>query len=163
MMQSAEDTSTNAWSKRMPSCLRCAERKVKCDRQATCSACAKHDVRCIYRPLPPRRKTKRVKVDSPSARLDRLEAALRKEGISNPSALLDILGSDRSKQSNSGSGSSEAQLSTPVSTSSEQSRSLTETQLVHDAAGSKFIDKSVLPIIWRLDTDSQTAVCGQGW
>jgi hypothetical protein len=64
------------------SCIRCAERKVKCDRQRPCSACTKHNAECVFNASkPPRRKQKRVKVQVLSDRLNQYEALLHKHGI----------------------------------------------------------------------------------
>lgn len=41
------------------SCIRCADRKVKCDRQIPCGACIKHEAECIYDPTQPPRKRQR--------------------------------------------------------------------------------------------------------
>lgn len=46
------------------SCLRCFERKVKCDKQHPCANCVKSNVECIFRiPSAPRRKKKRPTED----------------------------------------------------------------------------------------------------
>ena len=64
------------------SCIRCAERKVKCDRQKPCSGCIKHNVDCIFNATkPPRTKHKRVKVQVLADRIGQYEALLRKHGI----------------------------------------------------------------------------------
>jgi hypothetical protein len=43
------------------SCLRCFERKVKCDKNHPCANCTKSNVECIFRiPSAPRRKKKRA-------------------------------------------------------------------------------------------------------
>jgi hypothetical protein len=75
---------SNAKSSTRPtfSCLRCAERKVKCDRKKPCSGCVKHNVECIYNATKPHRtKHKRVKVQVLADRLSQYEALLQKHGI----------------------------------------------------------------------------------
>jgi hypothetical protein len=43
------------------SCLRCFERKVKCDKSHPCANCTKSNVECVFRiPSAPRRKKKRA-------------------------------------------------------------------------------------------------------
>ncbi|PYI19425.1 hypothetical protein BO99DRAFT_432550 [Aspergillus violaceofuscus CBS 115571] len=43
-----------------PSCVVCNRRKVRCDRQDPCSACAKNGIECVYRAhAPPRRRKRR--------------------------------------------------------------------------------------------------------
>jgi hypothetical protein len=77
-------TSTTARTSTRPtfSCIRCAERKVKCDRQKPCGPCVKHNVDCIFHASkPPRKKTKRVKVQVLADRLNQYEALLRRHGI----------------------------------------------------------------------------------
>lgn len=43
------------------SCLRCFERKVRCDKSHPCANCVKSNVECVFRiPSAPRRKKKRA-------------------------------------------------------------------------------------------------------
>lgn len=64
------------------SCVRCSERKVKCDRQRPCGACAKHCADCVYGPSrQPQKKPKRVKVQALADRLEQYEALLQRHGI----------------------------------------------------------------------------------
>jgi hypothetical protein len=71
------------------SCIRCAERKVKCNRQKPCSACVKHSVDCVFNPVPPSTKrNKRVKVNVLTERLRQYEALLEEQGV-DPRRLLD--------------------------------------------------------------------------
>src|SRR5690349_21422327 len=63
-------------------CLRCSERKVKCNRQNPCSACIKHKVQCIFRaPKPPRRQRTPAITEAWEERLRRYETLLRENGI----------------------------------------------------------------------------------
>ncbi|KAL2398485.1 Aurofusarin cluster transcription factor aurR2 [Exophiala dermatitidis] len=39
-------------------CVRCSERKVKCDKKHPCTACLRFDFECVYRPLGPRKTRK---------------------------------------------------------------------------------------------------------
>ncbi|OJJ99943.1 hypothetical protein ASPACDRAFT_43581 [Aspergillus aculeatus ATCC 16872] len=48
-----------AGTPKTPSCVVCNRRKVRCDRQDPCSACAKNGTECIYRAHPPPRRRKR--------------------------------------------------------------------------------------------------------
>ncbi|KAH7396762.1 hypothetical protein DE146DRAFT_763878 [Phaeosphaeria sp. MPI-PUGE-AT-0046c] len=65
------------------SCNRCAERKVKCDRQRPrCSACSKHNVDCKFTASKPtQKKQKRIKVQELTGRLKRYEDLLTRNGI----------------------------------------------------------------------------------
>ncbi|KAE8390930.1 fungal-specific transcription factor domain-containing protein [Aspergillus alliaceus] len=52
--------SRNNQTPKVPSCVVCARRKVKCDRTHPCSSCARHEVECIYLPHnPPQRRKRR--------------------------------------------------------------------------------------------------------
>jgi hypothetical protein len=69
------------------SCTRCADRKVKCDRQEPCSACVKHNVHCIFNPIQlSRPRHKRVKVKALTDQLRHYEALLQERGIEGLSA-----------------------------------------------------------------------------
>lgn len=63
-------------------CVRCSERKVKCDKKHPCTACLRFDFECAYRPLGPRK----LKKQSAShraliQRLKRYESLLQEQGI----------------------------------------------------------------------------------
>ncbi|KAE9364160.1 hypothetical protein N431DRAFT_388094 [Stipitochalara longipes BDJ] len=70
-------------------CIRCSERKVKCNRQTPCESCIRHNVECIFRASkPPRRKREFVKDKLVDERLKRYEALLREKGI-DPNQIAD--------------------------------------------------------------------------
>ena len=74
--------STSAHKRPTFSCIRCAERKVKCDRQRPCAGCVKSNVECIFNPVqPPKQRNKRVKVKVLTDRLKQYEALLQEKGI----------------------------------------------------------------------------------
>lgn len=63
-------------------CVRCSERKVKCDKQTPCTTCARHKIQCIYRaPKPSRRRRNRTKETSVEERLKHYETLLQENGI----------------------------------------------------------------------------------
>jgi hypothetical protein len=64
-------------------CVRCSERKVKCNKQYPCNSCARHHVQCVFRPPKPpsRRKREVVKNELVEERLKRYESLLREKGI----------------------------------------------------------------------------------
>lgn len=65
------------------SCIRCHERKVRCNKTAPCSACTKADAQCRYPgPEKTKRRSQRGKQSQLYARLDKLERVLR--GIPEP-------------------------------------------------------------------------------
>ena len=77
-MSNASDRPTKAFS-----CIRCFERKVKCDKQNPCTNCAKSQVECVFRvPPPPRRRKKRLQEDALLERLRKCEDLLKSKGIS---------------------------------------------------------------------------------
>ena len=64
------------------SCIRCFDRKVKCDKQSPCSNCVKSKVECIFRvPSAPRRRKKRTQDDILLARLKKCEDLLKSKGL----------------------------------------------------------------------------------
>lgn len=76
------------------SCIRCADRKVKCDRERPCSACVKHKVECVFNPSQPAgKRRKRVKVQILADRLRHYEALLQAQGI-DPGKLPDTPNSE---------------------------------------------------------------------
>ncbi len=64
------------------SCIRCFDRKVKCDKMSPCSNCIKSKVECIFRiPPAPRRRKKRTQDDILLARLKKCEELLKSKGL----------------------------------------------------------------------------------
>jgi hypothetical protein len=93
-MEAATSTTAKPSTRPTFSCIRCAERKVKCDRQKPCGPCVKHNVDCIYNASKPlRKKTKRVKVQVLADRLSQYEALLQRHGIDR-SELPDIVNNE---------------------------------------------------------------------
>lgn len=65
------------------SCIRCHERKVRCNKTVPCSACTKANAQCCYPgPEKTKRRSQRWKQSQLYARLDNLERVLR--GVSEP-------------------------------------------------------------------------------
>ncbi|KAB5559631.1 fungal-specific transcription factor domain-containing protein [Coniochaeta sp. 2T2.1] len=72
----------NGLSRPTFACIRCAERKVKCDRQRPCSACVNHKVDCVFQPpRPPRKRHNHAREQILSDRLKYYEALLQQQGI----------------------------------------------------------------------------------
>ncbi|KAH8660544.1 hypothetical protein BX600DRAFT_514140 [Xylariales sp. PMI_506] len=64
------------------SCIRCAERKVRCDRNTPCGACIRHNVDCVFNPSqPPRNRHRRAKGQILADRVRHYESILREKGI----------------------------------------------------------------------------------
>ena len=125
------------------SCIRCANRKVKCDRQRPCSACVKHNVDCIFNPSqPPQKRHRRVKDQILTDRLRHYEALLRESGI-DPSTLPDTPESQprRGSSHTAAAVPEELQLQTPSSIGSEPSQPVNKPQVVHGQGRSQFVDK----------------------
>ena len=126
------------------SCIRCSDRKVRCDRQTPCSNCVKYNFQCIFRELPPpRKKQKRVNRDSLKGRLKRCEALLQKVGVD----LNGLPTTSEAGQRSPGNGSevpvTEDSLKVPITTStvSDKERPITTSQLLQSRGRSKYVDK----------------------
>ena len=127
------------------SCVRCFNRKVKCDKkQPQCSACSRHNVECIYRSQQPtRRKAKRIREDSLTERLKAYELLLRHNGIDIPpsSNVREVDNTDLEHDvQNSQSRSPSVQ--TPQV---EEGQTFTKSVLVHSQDRSVFLDKYGTP------------------
>ncbi len=125
------------------SCIRCADRKVKCDQQRPCSACVKHNVDCVFNPSrPPRKRQKRVKDQILTDRLKLYEALLQEQGI-DPSKLPDTPNSEPRRRSTQTVAvvPEESQLQTPSSIESEPSQCIDKARVVHGQGHSKFVEK----------------------
>ena len=126
------------------SCIRCAERKVKCDRQKPCSACVKHNVDCVFNiSQPPRKRHKRVQILTD--RLKHYEALLQEQGIT-ASQLPDTPDSrhDRVPDDTAPAAAAEVQLQTPSSIDSDPAQHparYQKSQVVHGQGRSKFVEK----------------------
>ena len=125
------------------SCVRCFTRRVKCDRQQPCSACANHNAECVFRvPAPPRSRKKRTQEDALLQRLKRCETLLQQSGI-DPRMLP---GDSQAAKSDDSHG-----LREPVTVKSSDSptpsaaggsgRAFSESKLLYNQRRSKYIDK----------------------
>ena len=69
-------------SARAYSCLRCAQRKVKCDRTDPCANCKKSHVDCVFVvPAPSRRKKRKLPEEDLVTRLKLYEELLKNNGV----------------------------------------------------------------------------------
>ena len=142
-MAAATILSSSKPSRPTYSCIRCADRKVKCDQQRPCSACVKHNVDCVFNPSrPPRKRQKRVQDQVLTDRLKFYEALLQERGI-DPSKLPDTPNSEPRRRSSHTVAvvSEESQLPTPSSVESEPSRGIDKAQVVHGQGRCKFVEK----------------------
>ena len=128
------------------SCIRCADRKVKCDRQRpSCTACVKHNADCVFNPTqPPRKRYKRVKDQILIDRLKYYEALLQEQGI-DPSKLPDPPNSEPCRKSSHTATVIPEELpwQTTVSVESEPSRCISKTQVIHGQGHFRVIDNSL--------------------
>ena len=134
-------TSSSVPSRPTYSCIRCADRKVKCDRQKPCSNCVKHNVDCLFHPPQPLRKRhKRVKDQILTERLRHYEALLQERGI-DPSKLPDTPDSGSSPASSHTVSvvPTDAQFTSFLESSDP--RCINKTQVVHSQGRFKFVDK----------------------
>lgn len=142
------------------SCVRCADRKVKCDRQRPCAACVKHNADCVFVPLrPPRKRHRRVEILTD--RLKHYESLLQEQGI-DTSRLPDPLQVKSRRRSGHAIAASpeETQLQTPASILSEPSQSIHKIQVVGGQGRSKFVEKSVFPHLPLYGADLLLVLCG---
>lgn len=126
------------------SCVRCSDRKVRCDRQNPCGACLRHDVQCVFRaPPPPRRKQRRAQDGNLKAKLKRYEALFQNLGV-DPNVLPNNtqmgqgrMPVDPEVDRMEGKGL----LPTPASTITEPERAITTSQVLQGQGKSKIVDK----------------------
>jgi hypothetical protein len=143
-MATTAPTSSTASSRPTYSCIRCAERKVKCDRQRPCSACIKHNVECVRNPSrPPQRRPKRVKDQVLIDRIRLYETLLQHNGI-DPNKLPDTPDSELGRKSNQTVAEIPLQLpSQAPSIQSETSRRADTPQVIRTQERSAAVDKLV--------------------
>ncbi|KPM37974.1 hypothetical protein AK830_g8605 [Neonectria ditissima] len=126
----------NVPSKPTFACIRCAERKVKCDRQRPCSACVNHKVDCVFQPpRPPRRRHRQAKDQILTDRLRYYESLLQEKGIEPTN-----LPADSQTETVV---PNESCLPTPSSTHSEASGTVNKTQVIHGQGRSMFVNNSL--------------------
>ena len=146
MDKSTLPTSSNRSSRPTYSCIRCSDRKVRCDKQNPCTGCLKHNVQCLFRSLPPpKQKQKRVKQGTLADKLKRYEALLQKQGLDpNPPPNTSQAGQhSTTPNSNLPLAEDALQGPTPASSATEIEQSITTSQLLRRQGGSKLVDKWV--------------------
>jgi hypothetical protein len=142
-MATAISSSSSTPSRPTYSCIRCADRKVKCDRQRPCSACVKHNVDCVFQPPPlPRKRHKRLKDQILVDRLRYYEALLQEQGV-DPTRLQDTPDFEPRHRSSHTMAvvPEEIQVQTPSSIDSEPTQSINKTQVVHGQGRFKLVNK----------------------
>jgi len=136
------------------SCIRCFERKVKCDRESPCSNCAKSNAECVFRvPPAPRRRKKRTHEEILKARLEHYEHILRSKGIDvyQDGIRAEDLPPERSSDSTSqpsghptsGTASPEPPQPGSTGTLSTPSRRFDTAKLIVDKNRSRFVENNL--------------------
>ncbi|KAJ9651529.1 hypothetical protein H2198_009197 [Neophaeococcomyces mojaviensis] len=137
------------------SCIRCFERKVKCDRESPCSNCSKSNAECIFRvPPAPRRRKKRTQEEILKTRLEHYEQILKSKGIDvyQDGVKAEDLPPEGSPESSSRHLESPTSSTLPLSeslgrTSGETtmipSRAFVSAQLIVDKNKSKFVENNL--------------------
>jgi hypothetical protein len=142
-MTSMASSSSSTSKRQTYSCIRCAERKVKCNRQRPCSACVKHDVDCVFNPVQPTRKRpKRIKVNVLTDKLKYYEALLQEQGI-DPKKLPDASVIEQYGRAHIETDQSELQLRTPSSIEQEPAHHSNDTPATNGPAPFKFVENSL--------------------
>ena len=165
-MATAISQASNMPSRPTFSCIRCADRKVKCDRQNPCSACVKHNAECVFNlSQPPRKRRKGVKEQILTERLKQYEMLLQEQGIDTNKLQRPSRGTGPSTQMTWMSGSStvapteehahgaidtlatpkesQAQMPTPSSIDSDPGQTFHVTQVVQNQGRSTLVDNSL--------------------
>ncbi|KAL9066410.1 MAG: hypothetical protein Q9157_007144 [Trypethelium eluteriae] len=142
-MDSAASLRSQSPTKPTFACVRCSERKVKCDKQNPCSSCVRHNVQCIFRPpKPSRRKQRFLKDVLVDEQLKRYEALLREKGI-DPNQVKGTSEPKLYPKSSSKVPETVWQLPTPVSTVSGPQTTIFKPQVLHGQGGTKLVDNSL--------------------
>lgn len=131
-------------------CIRCFERKVKCDRKSPCSSCSRHHVQCIFRaPKPSRRRRHLAENELVAERLKRLEALLEERGIepNEPSIVADAEVNDDHPTESIDTMEAVWQMPTPGSTISGPQTTIFKPRLIHNERGTTYVDKYVVTIM----------------
>ena len=142
-MATAATPSPSKPSRPTYSCIRCADRKVKCDQQRPCTACVKHNADCVFNlSRPPKRRPKRVKDQILEDRLKLYEALLQERGI-DPSKLPATPKPEPPRRSSHTVAvlPQEPRLQTPSSVEAEPSPCFDKAQVVHGQGRPKFVEK----------------------
>lgn len=80
-MSSEQTVSQPSKTQRVLACVRCQQRKVKCDRKFPCSHCIKHQVQCVPAALLPRQRRRRFPERVLLDQLRRYEDLLRQHNV----------------------------------------------------------------------------------
>lgn len=118
-------------------CVRCAVRKVRCNKELPCKTCVRHNEDCVFRPPnPSKRRQKLQREQLLSDRLVRYESLLHANGID----LAHIADAATDPEATK-SVEPLAQLHTPVSPQTEPQTTVFQPHLLFGQNGAKLVDK----------------------
>lgn len=158
---------SHATTRRTYACVRCYDRKVKCDgdKHSPCSACVKHNADCIFRPPPSalRKKRRRVKDHQEAKRLQDCHAPSPQQDFHNssPRSIAPARNATNPSLSENPENDNCLQLPTPASTTSDRDRCTITTQLVGVPGRSKLVDKYISLTHFSRCTHKLIVVYGQ--
>ncbi|KAK5197915.1 hypothetical protein LTR92_002160 [Exophiala xenobiotica] len=145
-MESVKTSSVEHRPSHDHACVRCAERKVKCDRRQPCEACMRHNADCIFRPLPPRKKRKKLtKEEILLGRIKLYESLLEDNGV-DPRALAGspVARAPLQNEDHVNTSTSETpQLPTPDSTVFSPAGAISKPRLLHGQGRYHFLDNGL--------------------
>ncbi|KIW19270.1 hypothetical protein PV08_03564 [Exophiala spinifera] len=126
-------------------CVRCSERKVKCDRRQPCESCMRHSAECIFRPLPPRkRRKKRTTEEALIQRLHMYEELLEKNGVdANTLAMSTRPMTSPQSSHESFRVNHPADLNSPDMRALSPERGITKPRLLHEHGRSKYLNSGL--------------------
>lgn len=117
-------------------CIRCSERKVRCDKEDPCNACVRHKVQCVFRQADPSRKKRKIVSDQSV-----IETLLREKGI-DPHQLVGPSDEDRMREiRRSAALDTVWQLPTPATAVSGPQATIFKPRLIHGQRGTELVDK----------------------
>ena len=123
------------------SCVRCAERKVKCDRRDPCNMCVKHETPCRYRESQASRKQlQRVRQHHLKERLHQCEALLKGQTC-DETRRTSATHKDHNRRALSVDQGTTLQLPRQSSPVPSRSKSINKTQLLDGRGRLTFVDK----------------------
>lgn len=147
-------SNTSAKTAKAYSCIRCFERKVKCNKESPCSNCAKAGNECVFRvPPAPRRRKKRTQEEILKARLTHYEDILLSKGIDvhkDGIRAEDLPATTPPTLEHSSSIRSPGSESTPASNTDTPERHFVKGRLIVDHGRTRFVENG----LWTSMADS---------
>jgi hypothetical protein len=140
-MNSSATSSSVSSEKPIFACIRCSERKVRCDKNQPCQTCVRHNDECYFRPpKPPRRNRKLVTDILVYEQLKHYESLLRENAI-DPNRAINSRKSIDHYNSHSLDVHQSIQQLPAISTASERQATDSKPQLLHGPTGTTLVAK----------------------